>query len=107
MKKTGTNSDARGRQLLEIGERNGVLLVKIKVQPKASANAIVGEHGGALKIKVTAAPENGKANRAVVDFVAKRLGLRRSDVSVASGEHSRDKLLAVRGLNREELLSLL
>ncbi|MEJ2744583.1 MAG: DUF167 domain-containing protein [bacterium] len=92
---------------IEIKERGSDLLVRIKVQPKASVNSIVGEHGGALKIKVTAAPENGKANRAVVEFMAERFGLKRSDVSIVSGGHSRDKLLAVRGLKRDELLRLL
>jgi len=92
---------------IEISERDGVLFVRVKVQPKASAAAIVGEHGGALKIRVAAAPENGKANRAVVEFMAKKLRLKKSDVSIISGEHSRDKLIAIRGLKREELLGLL
>jgi len=93
--------------LIEIKERDGALLVRLKVQPKASADAIVGEHGGALKIKIAAAPENGKANRAAVEFIAEKLGLKRSAVSIVSGEHSRDKLIAIRGLKREELLRLL
>jgi uncharacterized protein (TIGR00251 family) len=104
---TNDNTQPGKRDAIEISERDGALLIRLKVQPKASADAIAGEHGGALKIRVTAAPENGKANRAVVEFIAEKLGLKRSDVSIVSGEHSRDKLLAIRGLKRDELLSLL
>ena len=89
---------------LNVSEKHGVLLLPVRVQPKAPAGAIVGEHAGALKIKVTAAPENGRANRAAVKFLAGKLGLRRSDISIVSGEHSRDKLFAIRGLKRDELL---
>lgn len=105
--KPGMKFTVREQKAIEIKERDGALLIRLKVQPKASADAIVGEHGGALKIKVAAAPENGKANRAVVEFIAEKLGLKKSDVSIVSGGHSRDKLIAVRGLKREELLGLL
>lgn len=78
--------------------------MRVKVQPKASADAIVGEHAGALKIRVAAAPEDGKANRAAVKFLAGKLGLRRSDITIISGEHSRDKLFAIQGLTKGEIL---
>ena len=103
----GVGTRESKRLSIEIKERGGELLIRVKVQPKASADAIVGEHGGALKIRVAAAPEKGKANRAVVEFIAEKLGLKRSDVSIVSGEHSRDKLLAIRGVKREELLDIL
>jgi uncharacterized protein len=85
-------------------EQGGALLIRVKVQPKASADAIVGEHAGALKIRVAAAPEDGKANRAALEFLAGRLGLRKSAISIVSGERSRDKLFAVRGLTKGEIL---
>lgn len=102
------NNSFAGRQSsIEMREQGGALLIRVKVQPKASADAIVGEHAGALKIRVAAAPENGKANRAAVEFLAEKLGLRKSDITIISGEHSRNKLFAVRGLKRDELLERL
>jgi hypothetical protein len=95
---------AGSQNAIDVREQGGALLIRVKVQPKAPAGAIVGEHAGALKIKVTAAPENGRANRDAVKFLAGKLGLRRSDISIVSGEHSRDKLFAIRGLKRDEVL---
>ncbi|MCX6339315.1 MAG: DUF167 domain-containing protein [Candidatus Aureabacteria bacterium] len=99
------NNSFEGRQNpIEIREQDGTLRMRVKVQPKASADAIVGEHAGALKIRVAAAPEDGKANRAAVKFLAGKLGLRRSDITIISGEHSRDKLFAIQGLTKGEIL---
>jgi len=89
---------------IEMREQGGTLLIRVRVQPKASADAIVGARAGALKIRVAAAPENGRANRAAIEFLAGSLGLRKSDITIVSGGHSRDKLFSIRGLKRDELL---
>jgi uncharacterized protein (TIGR00251 family) len=94
-----------GRQsTIEMREQRGVLLIRVRVQPKAPESAIVGEHAGALKIRVAAAPEKGRANRAAIEFLAGSLGLKKSDITIVSGGHSRDKLFSIRGLKRDELL---
>ena len=71
--------------------KNGTRL-RLRVKPGARKTAIVGVHGGALKISVAAAPEKGKANRAVVKLLAETLGLPRSAVTIAVGETSQDKI---------------
>jgi hypothetical protein len=78
------------------------ILVKVRAQPAASRDGITGVHGDALKVAVTASPERGKANAAVERTVARALGVRASSVRVHSGATSRDKWVAVEGLDLEE-----
>ncbi len=72
------------------------LLIDVRVQPKSAQNAIVGEHDGALKIKLNAPPVEGKANKALVQFLAKRLRCPKSSLEIISGQTSRSKRLLVR-----------
>jgi hypothetical protein len=65
------------------------------VQPGAKRTAVAGMHGERLKIRISAPPVEGRANAAVVAFIAEQLGVPRAQVSVARGERSRDKLIAV------------
>jgi hypothetical protein len=74
----------------------GVLL-KVRAQPGARKNAVGGEHNGALKVAVTAPPEDGRANEALVELLAQTLQLRRSEVMVLRGATSRDKTFLLRG----------
>jgi uncharacterized protein (TIGR00251 family) len=104
MKNNDAVSPACGRGAIEVRVQGGALIIRVKVQPKASSDAIVGAHAGALKIRVAAAPEKGRANRAAVEFLAGKLGLRRPSISVVCGEHSRDKMFAIEGMSRDELL---
>ena len=80
----------------------GVLL-PVRAQPGARANALRGEHGGMLKVSVIQIAEKGKANDAVLETVAKCLGLSRSQVELASGTTSRQKNVLIRGMSVEEL----
>jgi uncharacterized protein YggU (UPF0235/DUF167 family) len=63
---------------------------------------VVGPHDDAWKVRVAAAPENGKANEAVRDLLATTLGVSRSRTEIVSGAGSRDKVLVVHGLTSEE-----
>ncbi len=72
------------------------LLLSVRVQPKASRNAIQGVHGEALKIALTAPPVDGAANKACIAFVAKKLGLPKSAVAILSGKTNRNKRLLLR-----------
>jgi uncharacterized protein len=77
--------------------------IPVRVQPRARRNEIAGERDGALLVRVTAPPVEGKANDAVRKLLAKRLGLPASRVSVARGAASRDKLVEVDGMDTETL----
>jgi uncharacterized protein (TIGR00251 family) len=67
------------------------VLLHVRVQPKARANAVKGWHGAALRVSVTAAPEDGKANRAVIDLLAETFDVAPSSINLVRGATSRDK----------------
>lgn len=75
----------------------------VRVTPKSSRDEIVGWVGDELRIKVSAAPEDGKANAAVERLVAAACGLARSRVSVVRGHKARVKQLEIEGVTVEEL----
>ncbi len=79
---------------------DGVTLV-VRVLPRASRNQVAGEEQGAIKIKLTAPPVEGAANAALIEFVAEWLGVRKSAVSIVSGEKARHKRLRVTGVTVE------
>ena len=68
-------------------------LLHVRVQPKARENAVVGWRDGALRVRVTAAPEDGRANRAVIDLLSEALGVPRASIALVRGAASRDKWL--------------
>jgi uncharacterized protein (TIGR00251 family) len=76
----------------------------IKVSPKAVHDAIKGWHGEALKVAVTAAPDKGKANQAVLELLAEALQVAVSRLSIVRGETSPHKLVEVAGIDPAELL---
>lgn len=82
--------------------KNGICL-EVQVQPRASRSQIVGVHEGRLKIKLTAPPVEGEANRALIDFLARELDLPKRNISLLKGETSRYKLVAITGLSPEQL----
>ena len=69
--------------------------IAVHVQPGAKRASVAGLHGERLKLRIAAPPIEGRANAAVIAFVAERLGVPRAQVSIARGERSRDKVIAV------------
>jgi uncharacterized protein (TIGR00251 family) len=67
----------------------------VHVQPGAKRTAVAGLHGDRLKIRIAAPALDGRANEALVAFVAEALGVPKRSVRVAAGERSRDKVVAV------------
>ena len=72
------------------------LVLKIFVLPRSSKNMLAGRHGDALKIKLTAPPVDGAANKMCIKFLAQNLGLPKSSLEIVSGHASRTKLILVR-----------
>lgn len=72
--------------------------LRLRVAPGAGRAAIVGRHGEAWKVRVTAPPEHGKANEAVLRLLAATLALPRDAVSLVSGHGGRDKIVELTGL---------
>ena len=93
--------------MLDIVTTNSGVILSIRTQPGSSKNRIIGEYGGRLKLAVTAAPEKGKANKAVIELLADTLHISESSIHIISGESSRDKRLMIEGLTPEDIKSLL
>lgn len=91
---------------IEISEQAGVVRFGVVVAPRASREAVIGVHDGALKIALTAPPVDGAANAALVAFVASALGVRKADVRIAQGETSKRKRLEVRGASADAVRAL-
>lgn len=77
----------------------GPARIAVRVTPRAGRDKIAGYAGGELEVRVTVAPDGGKANAAVCRLVAQALGLPKSAVSVVRGSTSRHKMLAVAGVD--------
>lgn len=79
---------------------------EVQVAPRASRDAVIGEHDGALKIALTAPPVDGEANAALVAFLAKRLGVAKREVRLVQGATGRRKTLEVEGVGADAIEAL-
>jgi uncharacterized protein (TIGR00251 family) len=89
--------------MIELADHPEGVLLPVRAQPGASKSGIRGEQNGALKVAVTQAAEKGKANQALVEALAKGLGLKRSQIELISGDTARQKQFLIRGVTRGEL----
>ena len=77
------------------------------VQPRASRTEVVGRHGDAVRVRLSAPPVDGQANDELIRFLANLLGVRQSAVRLVSGEGSRSKTVAISGATLEEVAARL
>ena len=78
-------------------------LVRLRVSPGAVRSGIVGRHGDGWKVRVSAAPERGRANDVVLAVLADSLALSRADVRLVSGARDKDKIVEVDGMDRAKV----
>ena len=86
---------------------DGSLLLRVHAQPRAAKSEIAGLMGEALKIRLAAPPVDGKANRALAEFLAETLNLPKSAVRLKSGETGREKLFIITGADEAAARKLL
>ncbi len=79
----------------------------IRAQPGAKKNAIGGEQGGALKVAVSAPPEDGRANEAILDLLRETFQLKRSRLEILKGQANRNKIVLIRGITPAALTALI
>jgi uncharacterized protein len=80
----------------------GSTRLRLRVSPSARSDAVVGRYGDGWKVRVTAPPEDGKANDAVLRLLAERLRIPGGSVTLVSGPASRDKIVELTGIDAAE-----
>ncbi|MGD0274723.1 MAG: DUF167 domain-containing protein [Syntrophales bacterium] len=93
--------------MLPVTEMDDGLTFHVQVLPRSSRNETAGIHGDALKLKITAAPMDGKANEECILLLSGMLGVRKADITILRGHTSRRKTIFIRGMSRKELESIL
>lgn len=83
-------------------QKDGSLLLTVYIQPRASSTRIIGLHGEAVKIGISAPPVDGKANAAVIEYLAGFFRIPKSAVSIKSGRQSRTKHLLLKSVSLSE-----
>jgi uncharacterized protein (TIGR00251 family) len=81
--------------------------LRVRAVPGARATEVAGLHAGALRVRVAAPAVEGRANAALLAFLAGRLGLRPRDLRLAAGASARDKLVMIRGRTAEQVRAAL
>jgi len=90
-----------------VQEREGAVILPVRVQPRASKDEIAGEMNGALRVRLQAPAVENRANEALVDFLAQLLKTPKSAVRILSGERSRSKRIEIRGVTKQQILGLM
>ena len=93
--------------MLEMQEREGAVILPVRVQPRASKDEIAGEMNGALRVRLQAPAVENRANEALVDFLAQLLKTPKSAVRILSGERSRTKRIEIRGVTKQRIMGLM
>ena len=84
-------------------EQDGGVVISVRVTPRSSKNTIAGEMEGALKVKLQAPPVEGKANKALVEFLSEALDVSKSAITLLSGETGRNKRVFVKGVAANDI----
>ena len=77
-------------------------MLRLRVVPNAKRSEVVGLHGEAIKIKIQAPAQEGKANAALLEFLAEKLDVPTRQVTLVAGEKSRDKIVAIEGIEETD-----
>ena len=90
--------------MIKFTVKNTDLTFAVRVQPRASQSAIVGEIDGALKVRLTAPPVDGAANEELVRFLSKLFDIPRQNIMIVSGATAKNKIIRITGLTAEAFL---
>ncbi len=92
---------------LRIQQADDAVKFSVKVVPRSSRTCIAGVLDGMLKVKLAAAPEKGKANQSLIEFLADKLGVKKNDVKIISGHTSPVKTVRIASILTESVLDKL
>ncbi len=93
--------------MIDVTDKDGALMFAVKVIPRSSRTEIIGEHDGALKVKLSAPPVDGAANNALIKLFAKKFQISKGRIEIVAGETSRSKTIKIIGLPYTEFCNSL
>jgi hypothetical protein len=93
--------------MINIKREAGFCLINVKAVPNAKKTQLAGEYNGALKVKVAAVPEDGKANDEIVDFFSDVFDINKSQIEIVKGFKSRHKVIKLTGIEEEKFKKIL
>lgn len=86
--------------MIELTEKEGAVIFNVRVVPRASRNEIVGEHDGAMKVRIASPPVDGAANTELIKLLAKRFGVAKNYVEIVGGETSKSKRIKIGNMTK-------
>lgn len=92
--------------MIEFTEKDGAILFNVRVVPRASKSEIVGEHDGALKVRIASPPVDGAANEELVKLFARSFGVSKSAVEITAGHSSKTKQVRITGATAEKITTI-
>jgi uncharacterized protein (TIGR00251 family) len=92
---------------LQIQQGVDGIIIPVRVAPRSSKTIIDGVYQGALRVRLTSPPVENAANKALISFLARKLKIPKSAVQIVGGAKSREKRLALYGVNKQEILNLI
>ena len=93
--------------MIQFSEKDGSLIFDVRVVPRASKSEIVGEHDGALKVRIASPPTGGAANEELIKVLSKKFGVPKSAIQILSGQTSKMKQIRISGTNHKDLLKII
>jgi len=93
--------------MLSIKESPDGITFPVRVLPRSSRNEVVGVSDGVLRVKLTAPPVEGAANKALVEFFSRTLKVAKSRITIITGQTGRNKTIHISGMKKEDLSALL
>jgi len=88
---------------MNLTEKDGAVTFDVRVVPRASKSEIVGEHDGALKVRIASPPVDGAANAELIRLLAKKFRVSKSDIEIAGGSTSKNKRIKIANLSQSKL----
>ncbi len=92
--------------MIPVGETTSGVVFNIRVIPRASRCELAGIQGDALKLRITAPPVEGAANKECVRFLSDILGVKKSQITIIAGHRSKNKKVSISGINRKDIEAL-
>ena len=92
--------------MIPVGETTDGIVFNIRVIPRASKCELAGVQGDALKLRITAPPVEGAANKECVRFLSSMLGVKKSQIKIIAGHKSKNKKVSISGVTRKDIESV-